>query len=422
MPLAAFSKQQQSAANEMSQEERQERRDRLISKGILRDGGKSIEQYDVEDVSDRDLQALTSSDLRSLRRVALSYRVGDEGLTCLRQASCLSWLGYENLRIGDGGLKAIGQLRGLRHLLLNIQDQRVEDLSLSASGLKHLGNLSCLTELRAWGHGINDDGVKELARLKQLRSLDIASPLLGDIALQYVATLPNLEELTYRAGEFEGSGLVYLANHPRLKKLTLDGLRFKGHGLSKLSGMKSLRILNMPGYATISDTTVAELTPLAQVTHLSFRGTGARSCGDKTFSAVGKLHKLESLSIGNCTITDYGIAQLRGCTHLQELILSGDFADLSDKGLQSIASFESLRKLLVDKGANGITDAGLHHLTRLKHLEWLALDSNQVTDGGIREMTHLGNLRYLVIDGTRVTDAGRDVAKRLSQHRNASEN
>jgi Leucine-rich repeat (LRR) protein len=421
MPLATFSNQQHSVANEMSEKERQERRDRLVAKGILRDGGKSIEQYDVEDISDRDLQALTPSDLRALRRVSL-IGVGDKGLACLRQASCLSWLGYEGLHIGDEGLKAIGQLRGLRHLLLDIQDQRVEDRSISASGLKHLGNLSCLTELQLYGHGITDDGVKELARLKQLRSLDIASPLIGDHALQYVATLPNLEELTYSAGEFYGSGLANLANHPRLRKLTLDGLRFKGHGLSKLSGIKSLRILNLRGYATISDTTVAELMPLAQVTHLSFRGIGARSCGDKTFSAIGKLHQLESLSIGNCTITDDGVAQLRGCTHLQELILSGNFADLSDKGVQSIASFESLRKLLVDKGANGITDAGLHHLTRLKHLEWLALDSNQVTDGGIREMTRLCNLRYLVIDGTRVTDAGRDVAKRLSQRQYAAEN
>src|SRR6185295_19387692 len=97
----------------------------------------------VEDISDSDLQALTRNDLRSLRRISLSYGVSDQGLAYLRQASCLSWLGYENSRIGDEGLKAIGQLSGLRHLFLNIHDQRLEDHSLSANGLKHLANLSC---------------------------------------------------------------------------------------------------------------------------------------------------------------------------------------------------------------------------------------------------------------------------------------
>lgn len=403
-----------STAKAISHDERQERRDRLISNGTLRDGGKALEQYDVEDLSDRDLQALTENDRRLLKRVGIRYGVSDEGLAWLRGATELCSLAYENFSIGDRGLENLGQLKGLNRLYIRLDDKG-RDGSFSTSGIKRLGQLSCLRELQLTGFGFTDLDIKELSPLLQLRKLTISSPRLSDAALQYVANLPNLEELEFTAGELRGSGLAYLSNHHSLKKLTLDARRYDGQGLSNLAELRSLRILSLPGFATISDTTSAELSPLTQLTHLSFRGTGATSCTDETLVSVAKLHDLESLSVGNCRITDQGVAHLSDFNHLRELILAGEFVSLTDSGMKSISSLKDLRKLLLDSDKNEFSDVGIQQLGRLKHLDWLALRSNRITDKGVKSLVERGTLRHLNIEGNKLTDAGRRMASAINR-------
>jgi len=67
----------------------------------------------------------------------------------------------------DAGMRALGELSGLRSLILR-------DVKISAAALSDLTALSKLVRLELRGVPIDDVAVPHLARFTQLRELDIA--------------------------------------------------------------------------------------------------------------------------------------------------------------------------------------------------------------------------------------------------------
>jgi hypothetical protein len=57
-------------------------------------------------------------------------------------------------------------------------------------------------------------------------------------------------------------------------------------------------------------------------------------------------------------------------------------------------------------GNSRVTDAGLKHLKRLRHLQVLLLADTAVTDSGLRDLSHLPALQALHLQRTAVTGSG----------------
>jgi hypothetical protein len=146
-------------------------------------------------------------------------------------------------------------------------------------------------------------------------------------------------------------------------------------------------------------------------------------------------------------VTDAGLANLKGLTHIHTLTLGPDkpairahLPVVTDAGLEHLerltnlqwltvvetkvtqAELEHLRELTADNGLANlkhltelqtldlrqtkVTDAGLVNLQGLTHLTLLDLADTQVTDAGLAHITNLTELRSLNLAGTQVTDAG----------------
>ena len=88
--------------------------------------------------------------------------------------------------------------------------------------------------------------------------------------------------------------------------------------------------------------------------------------------------KLISVDFEDKPLTDAGLRNLRGLTHVQKIWLNG----------------------------TKITDAGLEHLKGLSTLKELALFDTGVTDAGLDHLVGLSNLADLIVERTKVTDAG----------------
>ena len=117
------------------------------------------------------------------------------------------------------------------------------------------------------------------------------------------------------------------------------------------------------------------------------------------------LPALEELNLDSCNVNDGAIGHLADtvCPNLVSLDLA-DNAHLTDAGVAQIAKFQKLVRLSLFYC--NITNAGLHHLSRLGTLEVLNLDSRDITDDGLVALQKLHNLKTLDVFTGRITDSG----------------
>ncbi len=158
---------------------------------------------------------------------------------------------------------------------------------------------------------------------------------------------------------------------------------------------------------------------------------------DQTMSSLRDLPGLERLSIDYMACTDASMTHLRGLKRLRELSITAfQFISwrsdaqprITDEGLRHLSGLRSLERLdiqspvITDVGVENlkgltqlrslafyspkITDAGLAHLNGLSRLEYLELSGSQVTDAGLGQLKGLAQLRYVYLYGTKVTDQG----------------
>lgn len=120
---------------------------------------------------------------------------------------------------------------------------------------------------------------------------------------------------------------------------------------------------------------------------------------DRSMRLVGRLPNLEVLIL-NDRITDQGMAQLEGLSHLTELRLGG--SKVGDKGVEILRRFPRLSRL--DLGGTEVTDHGLEALKDLPLIE-LALGP-RITDAAVLSAAAFKNLGQLDLSQTRITDQG----------------
>jgi hypothetical protein len=127
--------------------------------------------------------------------------------------------------------------------------------------------------------------------------------------------------------------------------------------------------------------------------------TNTLQTADADLLVLPKLWNVESLNLGECDVTEKGLAPLASLRQLKELSLlrlshmryGGGAQGLSDaclvpiKGLTNLQSLASSLEML-DLDATDVTDAGLHHLYPLKGLKTLSLAGTSVTPEGIKAL------------------------------------
>jgi hypothetical protein len=119
-------------------------------------------------------------------------------------------------------------------------------------------------------------------------------------------------------------------------------------------------------------------------------------------SQVGRLRRLECLTLRATAVSDADLAQLEALRTLRWLFLNQ--TDLSDAGLAHLKSLTTLQVL--DLSNTRVTDAGLVHLQRMTEIEKLELKGTQISDAGLSHLRHLAKLKSLSLDQTRVTGPG----------------
>jgi hypothetical protein len=186
--------------------------------------------------------------------------------------------------------------------------------------------------------------------------------------VRLVASLPRLETLDVGRMVLT-KGWERRLSSPSLRRLSIDG------GLPDLSQLPALEDLTVGRADGDALKAISRHAPLRALTVRS-------SLDDAALAVIGRMTRLQRLSLDHRGFTDRGLAALRGLTELRELRLFG-----TSKVPQ-------------------VGDAGLLHLRGLRRLERVELHYTRLTDAGLAAFATLPRLRELSLEGNRVTGTG----------------
>ena len=130
-----------------------------------------------------------------------------------------------------------------------------------------------------------------------------------------------------------------------------------------------------------------------------------RLLGDDFFLAV------YSVQWPGPQVTDADLEHLTGLKQVRLLLL--DSTQVSDAGLEKLKGLKQLEILSLNE--TKITDAGLEHVKGLKQLKQLSVYGTKITDAGLEHLKGLKQLHTLSLGGTKITDAGLEHLKGLDQ-------
>lgn len=180
-------------------------------------------------------------------------------------------------------------------------------------------------------------------------------------------------------------GLKELADLKGLKRLNLFfNEQITDSGVGHLKGLSTLEELTLSNTG-VSDAGLAELKDLTRLKKLHL--AGAIRLTDKAIETVKGFDQLEDLSLPS-TVTEKGLEKLVGLGKLRIFYLGG--ASPGDEGVRAIAAnmpaLEQLELGTFGLGGNGVTDASVPHLAKLKKLRTAGLGGAKLTDAGLKEL------------------------------------
>ncbi len=267
-------------------------------------------------------------------------------------------------------------------------------------GLPHLGTIS-LADTKVTGAGLS-----ALARLPALVSLRVdghqSAPLTDDI-LAVIATLPHVQHLglrsdapgasTHKSTGWSENALVSLSEMPELIGLTIEGKGFTDELFRNLRPLPKVIILSVTNTSVSDDSLRAIAIAMPQLEALVLSHNNINGSGLHYFSSCPRL---SNLAIWQCPLTNDGVADIGALQQVTTLQVNRGTL-LGDPGLEHICALTNLTRLQLV--GDRFTDAGTRHLTNLKSLTWLSLDSanGKLTDA--RPFEALSDLKYLDTGG-----------------------
>ena len=208
------------------------------------------------------------------------------------------------------------------------------NVGLTDRGMKSIGSIATLKELRVNHQEVTPAGLAELGALSRLESLHTATMTTGpDESGRYVRP---------RGGADWSAGAAPLAKLARLKVLDLGLPRFRGEGLRHLGAIKTLKML----------------------------GVDRLEATDDDLRHLAGLADLQSLSISDTTIDGTGLRHLARIPGLNTVILL-EAPRLADPAIAELAKFPGLAMTILD--GRHLTIDGLLALRAAPHLALLEL-------------------------------------------------
>ena len=186
-------------------------------------------------------------------------------------------------------------------------------------------------------------------------------------------------------------------------------LRISDTGIASLSCLPQLTDINFSGCCHLTD---ASLRTIAS-NHPRLLSLGTAYCPSLTDAGIGHLLQsctsLESVNFAGCSLlTEESLARLGGCTNLTNVKLSRCQL-VTDAAIEAISRLPRLESLFIAR-CNLVTDAGLDALESATSLRILEMPGcSGVSDIGLQSLSALTKLCRLNIAAiVHVTDAGLD--------------
>jgi TIR domain/Leucine rich repeat len=175
-----------------------------------------------------------------------------------------------------------------------------------------------------------------------------------------------------------------------------------------LAPLTEIRFLHIAA-TSVTDAGLAHLKGLTALEDLDLFNTRITNAGMVHLKGMKALKKL---NLDNTRVTDAGLAELKDLTSLEDLNLSasriysnGAANKITDAGLEHLKDLRCLRTLSL-YGQENITDAGLENLKGLIALETLDLGLTPITDDALARLAPLANLKSLRLSETQIKGSG----------------
>ena len=206
--------------------------------------------------------------------------------------------------------------------------------------------------------------------------------------------------VTFEGEQVSDASLALLKHLPELKAVRVRDCKVTDAGLAHLHRLTGLEDLTLAGLDGVTDAGLEHLAGLPNLASLDL--LALEQLTEAGLRPLRALPRLRSLYLVGPVITDQGVAHLVRLRHLETLHFS---ARLTAAGLARLRDLPKLRELDLSP-VGEMTSDRLAQLGHLAQLDVLELSYVHFSDDNLVHLKGLTNLRKLNLAGSWVTDAG----------------
>ena len=319
--------------------------------------------------------------------------IADYGMTRLTDLKKVTTVHFQNANIGNATLETMSEnMPNLVDLSLNrclLMDGSSLDIIVDSENLGKIKNLN----LQSNNFGSFD--LIALSDMEELEQLDLRHcTKLDSSALRYIADIPNLKVLKLHGKAYDDKALANLAGHPTLQVLHLQDSNLTDDAMDTLASMPALVDLTLFRLQQITNDGLKKLEG-SKLQRLYIRDNdNITDEGIKVLNTMPDLARLILYEVRS--VTDEGlIAAIKGNRKLIQLALY-DMRAVTDKTREAIATTVELRTL--EMQMTGQTDATLILAAKLPKLGTLIIGDNaDFTDKGLESLGTSKSLKRIEI-------------------------
>ncbi len=325
----------------------------------------------------------------------------EEDLECLRLAPALQSVSVLSDSLTDRGIELLAEL----HSLIDVD---IESHRVTGAGLRPLAGLPRLCSVVCRGNVQAAEAARRIRLQLGEQFRQLPQDQQRQVAIRYLRAHPfpevsDVNRVTTAALSqcwVADEDLAYLPALPELERVSLYQNPVTSAGLEHLRSLQDLRCLEL------SDTDVADLSPLTALPHLEVLDLSWNSAlTDDGAASLSQMTSLRELHLSGTSITDRSLAYLERLSQLESLFLY-HLPGITPVGLLKLAQLPKLQQLRLDVD----DDSALESLRDLTHLQQLDLGGG-FTDFGLVSLESLKGLKHLGLEGSAISLTG---AERLA--------
>lgn len=308
----------------------------------------------------------------------------------------------------------LGRLAGLSQLRrLSFHGNPIIDADLT-----HLTSAK-VTELDLGETGTSDAGLASVAQMESLRSLSLEGTKVTDKGLASIVSLPKLEQLRLSYTEVSDAGLEHLRQLSSLKKVWLDHTAVTDAKVQSLQdsmpGCQFIRVdperkvgqwvLDLGGKLDVvvrGKTVVVEFggqLPAGPFRVVDIKLDELDSIQDDDLHDLPVVPRLSSINLRLTDVSDRCLQPLSRFESLRSL----DLSRTKVVSLQGIDAFVNLTRLSL--GGTKLDTTGFTNLSKMQNLQSLTLAGTQATSERLKQIAKLKNLKYLHLGYSKIETA-----------------